>query len=297
MVWKPAKALGLGVGLIMVLTMLGIDALLIESMLNQPFSINLFFTVLLFVLSLPLVVLWLYWYYCLVTLRYHLDRNALTIICGASHHRIPMDTICEIAPGSAYQISRGFRGVGWPGFLKGHLRLRELGRALVFSTEPVARQLIVVTDGQAYGISPRDAQGFLDDWAARRALGVIRPAIQGKERISFAAFGVWKDRWFWGMLALAFVANMALWGWLSGQFMHLPERIPLHFDSAGQVDLVGPKAGLLLIPGIGALVLLANGALGFLLHHRERLASHLLIAIALTVQAVVWYAVLGVLRR
>ena len=61
MVWKPAKTLGLAVGLIIVLTIVGIDAFFVQSMIGQRLDFNLYVTALLFVLSLPLLVLWIYW--------------------------------------------------------------------------------------------------------------------------------------------------------------------------------------------------------------------------------------------
>ena len=155
MAWKPDKTLGLGVGLVVVLVIIGMEAFLLQSMLDQPPGLNLYVMALLFVLSVPLLVLWLYWYYGLVTLRYTMDRDALVIACGASRYVVPMDAIQRVVRGDEVAISQGFRGVGWPGYLMGSLRLRELGLMLVASTEPVERQLIIVTERMCYGVSPR----------------------------------------------------------------------------------------------------------------------------------------------
>ena len=60
MLWKPSKALGLMVGLAIVLTMAGVDAFLIDRMLKQSFGVSLYSTGLLFVCTLSLLALMTY---------------------------------------------------------------------------------------------------------------------------------------------------------------------------------------------------------------------------------------------
>lgn len=297
MAWKPDKALGLGVGLVVMLVIIGMEAFLLQSMLGQPPGLNLYVMALLFVLSLPLLVLWLYWYYGLATLRYTMDRNALVIACGASRYVVPMESIRRVVRGHEVAISQGFRGVGWPGYLMGSLRLRDLGLLLVASTEPVERQLVIVTDRMCYGVSPRRPEQFIADLATRQALGPLHLAEQAVEYVSFVAAPVWRDRWFWATVLLAFVANAALFGVIALRYPALPERLPLHFDAQGMVDRVGFKSGLIVVPTIGALSLAANGVLGTILHGRERLAAYLLAGMAVTLQVVLWIAALGILGR
>ena len=297
MAWKPDKALGLGVGLVVVLVIIGMEVFLLQSTLDQPPGLNLYVIALLFVLSLPLLVLWLYWYYGLATLGYTMDRDALVIACGASRYVVPMEAIRRVVRGDEVEISQGFRGVGWPGYLMGSLRLKDLGLLLVASTEPLERQLVVVTDRLCYGISPRRPEQFIADLAARQALGPLHPAEQAVEYVSFVAAPVWRDRWFWGTVLLAFIANAALFGVIALRYPALPERLPLHFDVQGMVDRVGFKSGLIVVPTIGALSLAANGVLGTILHGRERLAAYLLAGMAVALQVVLWIAALGILGR
>ena len=75
MVWRPAKAMGLIVGVIVLLTILGLQVFLVQSMVSQRPGSMLFLTALLLLGSLPLLVLWSYWYYELISLRYYLDRK------------------------------------------------------------------------------------------------------------------------------------------------------------------------------------------------------------------------------
>ncbi len=295
MAWKPDKTLGLGVGLVVVLVIIGMEAFLLQSMLDQPPGLNLYVMALLFVLSVPLLVLWLYWYYGLVTLRYTMDRDALVIACGASRYVVPMDAIQRVVRGDEVAISQGFRGVGWPGYLMGSLRLRELGLMLVASTEPVERQLIIVTERMCYGVSPRQPEQFIADLAARQALGLLHPVEQAVTYVSFVAAPVWRDRWFWGAVILAFVANAALFGLIALRYPALPERLPLHYDAQGVVDRVGFKSGLIVVPTIGALAWMVNGLLGTILHGRERLAAYVLAGMGVLLQVVLWVAALNIM--
>jgi len=296
MVWKPAKVLGLIGGLVIVFTIIGVDLFLVQSAREQSLNLNLYFTVLLIILSIPLLILWIYWYYGLLTLRYQLDRNGLVIACGTSRYIVPMEAIEEIVPGKEIRILQSFRGVGWPGYLRGRVYAEKLGPVVVHATEPLERQLVVVTNSLCYGISPRDAAQFLEDFTTRRALGPVRSLPQVIEHAWLVSLPVWRDRWFWGSLILAAMACAALFGFLANRYGTLPERIPLHFDAQGEVDRIAAKEGLLVVPWIGVFTLAVNGLLGLVLHKRERLGAYLLSSMVLMIQVVLWVATVRILR-
>ena len=297
MVCKPAKLLGLCVGLVLIIALLGIDVFLVHTMIAQPVDLNLYLTALLFALTLPLLAFWAYAYYGLASLQYHIDRNGLVISCGGVHHTVPMEAIRRIIPGREVTVSRDFRGIGWPGYLTGRIRLRGLGWIITRSTEPVERQIIVATDTMAYGISPKDPEQFLEDLAVRRSLDPVRRLEESTRRASLASWPVWHDIWFWLALLLPFLACAVLFGLVVGYYDTLPGRIAIHFDASGQVDRIAPKSRLLLVPAIAGLASLANGLLGLSLHNRERMASYLLLLATWVVNAVIWLAVLDILVR
>lgn len=296
MVWKPAKALGLVSGLIVALAIIGVDLFLVQGAWGRGFQLNAYLSILLIILSLPLLILWIYWYYGLLTLHYWLDRNGLVIACGTGRYIVPMKAIRAIVPGKGLKVTRDFRGIGWPGYLKGRVVVEGLGPVVVHATEPLDHQLVVVTDALCYGISPRETARFLEDFAVRQGLGPVRTLPQTEERAWLVSLPVWRDRWFWGLLILAALSGAALFGFLAARYPTLPERLPLHFDAQGEADRVGPKAGLLIVPWIGALSLAINGLLGVLAHRRERLAAYVLAVASLLIQCVVWAAVSRILR-
>lgn len=99
-------------------------------------------------------------------------------------------------------------------------------------------------------------------------------------------------------LALAAVLNALLFIYLAVQVGRLPAEIPLHFNRLGQVDRLGPPAGLFLLPLAGLLAWLVNGAIGwwFYLGRKERPLALVLWGAAVVVQVAAWAAVLGLLR-
>lgn len=61
-----------------------------------------------------------------------------------------------------------------------------------------------------------------------------------------------KSEWIWDILGAVFyiggiVSLLLLWG-------DLPDKVPAHFNGAGEVDRWGSKWELLILPGIGALL-------------------------------------------
>ena len=297
MVWRPARTIGALVGLVILLTILSVEALLIRGLLRQSPGVELFLTGLLFIASLPMLVLWLYWFTQFLSLRYRLDRNALVISCGTRRYVVPMEEIQGMEPGRRAEIVRPFRGVGWPGYLNGHLRLKGHGRVVVLSTEPLHRQIIVVTEAGCYGISPRDPAGFVHDYAQRRALGVIAPVARATESSALLRLPLWRDTAFWLAALGSLVLDLALFAFLMARYGDLPERLPLLFDTAGDVLRIGPRSRLLLLPAIGAVIAVVNTALGGLLHRWERLGAYLLAGMALVVQPILWLAALTALAH
>jgi len=294
MVWKPPRILGMIVGILLILTLTGIDLYLIQEMSGQPFGLNLFLTVLVTILTLPYVGLWLYWTYHLFTLRYYLDRNEFVILSGSTRQAIPMQTIRRITRGSDHTETAHFRGVVWPGYMWGRTELADLGTLSIHSTQPLARQLILETDEGCYGISPAQVERFLEDFERRRSLGIMRESQPSETRIGLAALPLWRDGHYWALLALAFGANAALFGWIAERYSSLATRLSIHSSVPGQVGMIIPKSSLLIVPAIGALALVVDGLIGVVLHHRERVGAWLMGLVALGIQGVLWVAAVGI---
>lgn len=105
---------------------------------------------------------------------------------------------------------------------------------------------------------------------------------------------LWHDRLLQILLALALLANLALFAYLALRFAGLAESLPLHFDSAGYPDRIDPKSGIFALPFIGITVFVLNLGLSVMVHSRERAATILLGIGAIVVQVLMWIAVLNI---
>ncbi len=101
---------------------------------------------------------------------------------------------------------------------------------------------------------------------------------------------LWHDHALQFLLGVTCLINLALIGYLVVRYDTLPDPLPLHFDAAGWPDRIEAKNSILALPGIGFVVLAANTVLGILSHRRERAATILLAAGALSVQVLLWLA-------
>src|SRR5205823_13866521 len=88
-------------------------------------------------------------------------------------------------------------------------------------------------------------------------------------------------------LAATLLTNLVAYAYVWSAIGALPELMPLHYNGAGVVDLIGRPAELLRLPAIGTLVLVANAALALTLHRAERPAAHILLWTALAAQLVI----------
>jgi hypothetical protein len=292
MIFKPAKALGLAVGLVVLVTILGIEGFLLRSISRQSVGIGMAITLLLFLFSLGLLGLWLYWCYELLALRYSLDRNALVIEYGTTRHIVPLNEVKRVVAGDdeALRTTTSFRGVGWPGFLKGRQRIPGLGWALIYSTEPLERMIVVVTDTISYGISPADQEAFLEAFKARQELGVLHPAEQTHLRSPFLSLPIWRDRFFWAAAIFAVVIDLGLLFVMMSHYGDLGVRIPLTLSIWGHADRITSRIWVLVLPVLGLGLVGLDTVMGMIIHERERLAAHLLITAGLVTQMVLYLA-------
>lgn len=85
--------------------------------------------------------------------------------------------------------------------------------------------------------------------------------------------------------ALAALAlNGAVWLYLKLRLSAMLEVLPIHYNSAGQVDRIGVRDQLFILPVIGLLTLGTNIVLAVLLIRRDPQLSYILLAVAVLVQ-------------
>jgi len=293
--WETDPQLGLRVGLAVIAALLLVDGGLIAWAASRPLSFWTFLVVLWVLASLGIIALLGYWLNGLVHSVYALDRNALTIVWGESQHVVPTPLIERVLLGSELEGQLRFRGVRWPGYWVGYGEIEGIGPTLMYATEPPQRQVFIVAQGVAYGISPEDPEGFLRTLQARLQMGPTQRVEPVSKGPAFLEWAFWRDRLGMALLGGAALAVLALFGFLSARFPALPRLLPLHFDATGAPDRLGPRQQVLFLPLIGLVVLAVNGGLGGVLYRRERVAAYLLWGGAGLAQLLLWAAVMGIL--
>jgi len=293
--WKPRRLLGVGTVMGAILAIVLLDGLLLAWVRSQPISLISFVLGLLVTLSGLAAAVLCYLVYGLLTLRYLIGRDSVTISWARRQETIPLAAIEAIGPLAERGDRIKTRGFCFPGHCIGWGREDQGREVLFYSTGRSADELFIVTADRSYVIAPSNPTGFLSAARARRRLGPAQSLEQARREGGLAGLPVWRDRIALGLAATAAAANASLFGYVAFFYPQLPEIVPL-MSEAGQVQLLGAKEKLFELPAIGLVVLLANTALGFALHRWERPATYSLAAIALLVQFFVWSAAISVMR-
>jgi Bacterial PH domain/Domain of unknown function (DUF1648) len=296
MEWRTNHKLGTYVTLGIIGWLIIFDVLLIWIGTQLPVTGLTFIIGLIVLVSLPVYAILWYWLMGLRTSKYTLDRNVLTITWGPIQQVIPMDVIGRIVPGTEIAGPIHTIGAYWPGLWVGHGQVKGLGLALFYATTVSrAEALCVVTPGLIYVISPAEQAKFLEAFNQRKAMGPTQEVEQTSRRPEFFDWPLWSDRLAQGLVGLAALALVLLFGFLAWRFQALPDSVPLHYSSAGLPDRLGSRAQLFILPFIGLLTLVANSSLGGIAYHRkERFGAYLLWAGALLVQVMLWIATVGI---
>ncbi len=300
MTCRTSGSAGAPLGMLFIITTVAIDVWLLGRLINhdirsQQISFLSFLLGVVVVLSLPLLVILVYQTASCLTLRYRLDRNAVTIHWAGTTRVVPIRDIQRIVSGRALggTIVRR-RGLRWPGHERGIGAVPGIGRTRFLATRPLADQLLLVAPGEAIAISPRDPEGFVEAFEARRELGPNRLLEPTVRRARWLTWSLWTDQTARLLLGAAAVVNLGLFGYLCARFPNLDVQLPLHFNSLGDVDRIGTKAELFSLPVIGLIILGVNLPLGLFLYRRERAGSYLLWGAAAAAQTMFWLATFSI---
>lgn len=234
-----------------------------------------------------------YWAILAFQLHYYLSRNGLVIRWGLAQQRIPLESIQEIVPGHALAAAPTFVGLNIAGLRLGWGNLADYGRVKFHTTTALAESLFVVTPQQTYVISPSQPDQFLQAWQTRQSLGPTQKWTIGWQWGWPFNYPILTDRLTWWLLGLAFLAGLALLGYLTSIFVGLPRSLPIHFDAFGVPDRIADKSALLTLPTVGLAIFVINGLLGILVYRWEKVAAYLLWGSALALQICLWVAALS----
>jgi Bacterial PH domain/Domain of unknown function (DUF1648) len=284
-------------GILAILGLILVGVGMVWAVLHRPVD-GLSFLLVLWVLASLLIIAYLaYRTLGAFTLEYWVDRDAVTLVWGPTRQTVPVGQIqrVRIGGGSA-RMPRG-KPWHWPCSDRRRAACDGLGMLNSYATRPLDQQLILVTDGESYGISPADPNGFLNALQERHALGVARPLQAELRRPPVWTWPLWRDRVSLVLIGAGLLGVLLMFGTLCFRFPALSSDLPLHFDASGIADRIVPKSGLFALPLIGLIAWVFNLVVGIWLYQRvQQGAAYLLWGGAVVVQFVAGLALFNLMR-
>lgn len=300
--WKPKPTFGLWIGLVLLLLALagvGYLGFQLGRVLLQPpdrwsVDLELYGQLLGFVALLLLSGALAYRVAGALTLAYEVDRNGLYICWLGNRAVVPLSQVERIdsgAPG-ARMPWRLLRGIG---YFRGQGQTADGRRLHLFATRPLSRCLVVQTPGDAYAISPKAQDAFVQDLEQRRKLGAVKPLTATVESGRAFLYAFWSDRVIRWALLFALGLNLVLMGILAARYPELAAMIAMRFNAAGQVVELRPRHQVLFLPLAALLLILLNIGLGLMLYQREQTGARFLQIASVVMQVLFGVATLAII--
>jgi hypothetical protein len=273
------------------------DVLLVRFLLARPVDGLSFVVSVLVLASIAVIVYVAYRVFGTFSIEYWVDRDAVTLIWGSTRQVVPLGRIQRVAFGQGRAALSEPRIWHWPCPHRRRLRVAGLGTINSYSTLPIEEQVILVTDGESYSVSPEDRAGFLKALQQRYGLGVARSVPSQLKRPPLWTWPLWRDRTALSLILLGMLGVLVMFGALTFRFPNLSDYLPLHFDVNGLPDRIAAKSELFLLPIIGLIVWLFNTGSGvFLYRHVQRGSAYLMWLGALAVQGIAGLALFNLMR-
>ncbi|MBI2724380.1 MAG: hypothetical protein HYX50_04885 [Chloroflexi bacterium] len=297
MEFKPPRAVGSLVGGVLAAWCFAVAIALVVRGVTQDVALGVIALYVVATLFSFLGLLFAYWTYSLGTLRYVLDRNALTITWGDVRQMVPVAQIERLVPGRELPNPH-IAGVSWLGHHVGRATIGGgIGDTLFYSTHRSPADLLyVVTPEQSYAISLQDEVAFAEAVQAQQRLGSLVAVPQVPDRLYLAAQPFWEDRTAQGLAIAAFATFFAMFAYVYQQYPGLDATIPLSFPQLHGVTRVASKQELLKLPMTGVGLLLLNLVLGFVAHSWERMVGYVLLIAAICAEGILLAAAIIALR-
>jgi hypothetical protein len=297
MEFRPPRAVGSLIGGGMAAWCFAVAAALVIRGLTQDIGIGVISLYVVASVFSFIAMLFVYWTYSLSTLRYALDRNALTITWGDIRQSIPMSQIERLVPGRELPNPH-VAGVSWLGHHIGRAEIEGgIGDTLFYSTHRSPEDLLyIVTPAQSYAISVEDEIAFAETVQAQQRVGSLVAVPQVPGRLYLAAQPFWEDRTAQALALVAAATFFAMFAYVYRQYPGLPPSIAMSFPQLDGVTRIASKDELLKLPMTGVGLLLLNLGLGFIAHSWERMVGYVLLSAAIAAEAILLAAAIVALR-
>jgi hypothetical protein len=295
--FKPFPAGDRWYAIAFIIAVLGLDVVLVSWLLDRPVD-GLSFLAALAVLSSLLLMAYIGFRTAGVfTMEYWVDRDAVTLKWGPTRQLVPLPRIQRVQINTAALPGSLPRPWHWPCPERRRYSVPGLGIVNAYATHRLAEQVVLVTDGESYSLSPEDVSGFVRAMQERHALGPVRLLNPELQRPPLWTWPLWRDRAAMILMGAGLLAVIVMFGALCFRFPTLSSDLPLHFDINGLPDRIAPKAGLFALPVIGLVTWILNTAVGvWLYRHVQQGAAYLLWGGALAVEGIAGLALFNLMR-
>lgn len=275
--------------------LLGLETIVAVGLVGRELDLGYFLLALLAALVLCMIALQIYALHSLLHTVYVLDETNLTIRYGEARYIVPFSAIGNVLPMQAdsWQLKLELSLI--PSYPVHQGRLPGLDQITFIGTTRSVAYLVLITAPEiALVISPKDRDDFVADLNARRAQARPQPLSISQLRPKWMEASLWRDAKAVKLLLLGIIANLFAIGYVSYKYPTLAPLLPLHYNSAGEIDFIGTRLEAFKIPAIGTITLAADLLLAYVLHPREKLASYLLLTVAIVVQAIIAVATIKI---
>jgi len=258
---------------------------------GEPSFIWLLLLAILLVSPLPWLV---YNLYGLLSARYTLERDGLRLRWGLRREDIPLQDIEWMRNARELGFELPLPAVRLPGAVLGTRNVEGLGR-VEFMASDVNELLLVATPQCVFVISPADQRAFERGFRRAIEMGSLSPMVAYSTQPVVFLRQMLADS---GVRILLAVSAFFLIALLVVVALQLPGRevVSLGFDSQGLPREPASAQQLLLLPALGAVVLLIDIIAGMFLYHRwkQHLIAYLLWGSSGVVSILLIFAVLQV---
>ncbi len=282
---------------------------LLDRVAGVQLDVGVFLLGLEFFLVLLLACMLLYLSWSAFSIRYLLDDKQLVIRRGGTRYEVPLESITDVyAPGDAVNgkgVTIRWRGLPpfIPGYVVGSGESEQLGKVVCAATTSIRHQVFVRTSSLAFGLSPSDPTGFIEQLEkARKAVSGLLESEESALSIALSGLNewsarLWSDRLARRLLIVGLVLNVLFFGYLSLVYKDLPARLPLHWNAQAQIDRIGDPTELLRLPMFAAGAWLFSVVAAAWALRKERAVSLFLLGGAVAVQVVFWAGALSIVLR
>lgn len=285
-IFKPTTAIGaLFGGAVAVVCLLLAAALLYKGLITDT-EISQVWPLVGGVCFVILGAVFAYWAWGCGSMRYVVDRNAMTIRWGGVQQVIPIGAIDRLVPAGEDEEVK-LEGVDWPGHHVGKANVVDFGEVLFYSTHrSMADVLYVCTPAQTYAISVPDPVSFAATVQSHQARGALFEQRQVVQRAGIASQTFWQD---WTALFLSAVLLGAFFvtlGYVLNMYPGLEQTVSLRFPSFGGIVRVADREALLDIPRSAAGFAALNLVGAIVLHSWEKMVAYVLLLAGIVLQVV-----------